>query len=77
MNDQTADLLLKEERYPNGANWPTLHFEYACPCGKGRIVYERVPGFNDQWAEIKCESCEKSYKIITGCGHLWELAPNE
>lgn len=45
MNDTTAKLLLEEEKYENGANCPTVHKEYACPCGQGTIVEARVPAF--------------------------------
>lgn len=73
MNDSTAKILVDEERYPNGANSPTRHIEYECPCGKGRIIEERVVGFGDYYASIKCKKCERKYKIVTGCGHFWEL----
>ena len=73
MNENTATLLLFEERYPKGANTPTEHREYACPCGKGRVIHERVPGFGDNDAWLECAVCEASYKVVTGCGHLWEL----
>ena len=72
-NDSTARVLLDEERYPNGANSPTRHIEYACPCGKGRIIDERVVGFGDYYAYIKCKNCTKKYEVVTGCGHIWEL----
>ena len=51
----------------------THYLEYKCPCGKGSIVEERVVGFGDYCALIKCKKCEKKYNIITGCGHFWEL----
>ena len=73
MNDRTAKVLLKEDRYPNGANSPTHHTEYACPCGKGKVIYENVPGFNDSYAWIECKTCSKKYDIEYGKGHLWEL----
>lgn len=73
LNDQTAVCLSKKEVYPNGANYPTIVTEYACGCGAGKIVTEQVPGFGDYTAEIQCEHCKKKYKLLTGCGHLWEL----
>ena len=73
MNDSTARILLEEDRYPNGANSPTRHIEYACPCGKGRIIDERVIGFGDYTARLECANCQKDYRIVTGCGHIWEL----
>ena len=57
MNDRTAKILLDEERYPRGANAPTRHIEYACPCGKGRVIEERVVGFGDYCAWLKCRRC--------------------
>ncbi len=73
MNDRTAKVLLDEERYPRGANSPTRHIEYACPCGKGRVIEERVVGFGDYCAWLKCRRCKRKYEIETGCGHIWEL----
>ena len=73
MNDRNAKVLLREDRYPKGANHPTLHIEYACPCGKGRIIDERVVGFGDYSVWFECKKCEKKYDFITGCGYIWEL----
>ena len=73
MNDKTAKLLIDKDIYPRGANSPTRHLEYECPCGKGRIIDERVVGFGDYYAYIKCRRCAKKYEIVTGCGHIWEL----
>ena len=73
INDKTAKLLLEEERYEGNANTPTIHKEYACPCGNGRIIYEEVPGFNDYFARIACPTCATKYTVIYGCGHKWEL----
>ena len=72
MNDNDAVLILKEERTPAGANRPTIHKEYLCPCGKGRIIEERVPGFDDWFATIECITCSKKYRIVMGRGHIWE-----
>ncbi len=72
-NDRTAKRLKVEDIYPEGANSLTSHAEYECPCGKGRIVYERVIGFNDYYAIIECKECREKYNIRTACGCLWEL----
>ena len=72
-NERTATVLLDEDRYPNGANFPTWHIEYACLCGQGKIVHERVSGFGDYWTKIRCEECQKKYEIRSGCGYIWEL----
>ena len=66
-NDENAELLV------DTFEGCTRHIEYKCPCGKGRIVEERVMGFGDYWAMIKCRRCKKKYEIKTGCGHIWEL----
>ena len=73
MNNRTAKLLLKEERYPDGANSPTDHKEYLCPCGQGKIVEESVPGFDDLYITIECPQCNEKYRPVYGCGYLWEL----
>lgn len=73
MNESDAKLILEEKRYTNGANVPTIHREYVCPCGQGRIVEERVPGFGDWFTRIACENCQKRYYVLEGCGHIWEL----
>lgn len=67
MNDGEAKLI---EKWVDGC---TEHMEYECPCGKGRVVEERVRGFGDYWARLKCRDCEKRYEIVTGCGYIWEL----
>ncbi len=73
LNEKTAKLILFEKRYPNGANSPTEHYEYHCPCGKGKIVYENVPGFDDSYAFFECRNCEKKYDFRYGRGYRWEL----
>ena len=73
LNDSNAKLILKEDVYPDGANVPTKRSVYECPCGKGRIVSERVPGFWDYTVYIECEACNQKYTVVTGCGHFWEL----
>ena len=72
-NDETAKVILDEDRYPDGANIPTRHIEYVCPCGKGKIINERIMGFGENYAYFECKKCEKKYEIVTGCGHYWEL----
>jgi hypothetical protein len=73
LNDQNAEILIDEERYTDGTNSPTRHTEYACPCGKGKIVYESVVGFSDFYAFFECDKCEKKYKLVTAQEHLWEI----
>ena len=73
MNNKNAVLLVEEERYPNGANSPTIHKEYRCPCGCGKIIEERVPGFDDWYAWIDCTACKEKYTLIGGQGYIWEV----
>lgn len=73
MNNRTAKLLIQKELYPNGANSPTLYYEYECPCKKGKIIEENVIGFHDYYAFIKCKNCQTKYSIITGQGYRWKL----
>ncbi len=73
MNDKTAKVLVDKNIYPNGANSPTRHIEYACPCGKGKVIEERVLGFGDYYAYLECKGCEEKYEVVTGHGHFWEL----
>lgn len=77
LNDKNAQVILDENRYPNGANSPTRHIEYTCPCGKGKIIDERVVGFGDYYAYIECKRCEKKYEVVTGMGYIWELKEKE
>ena len=72
-NDETAKKIVSKDNYPDGANSPTRHSEYVCPCGKGKIIYEHVIGFCDTYGWIECKTCEKKYYVKTGCGHFWEL----
>ena len=72
-NDETAKVILDEDGYPDGANCPTRHIEYRCPCGKGKIINERIMGFGENYAWIECKKCAKKYEIVTGCGYFWEL----
>lgn len=72
MNDRDAVLILREDRLAHGANLPTVHSEYGCPCGRGKIVEDRVPGFDDLTVYFECDDCKDKYDIILGCGHLWE-----
>ena len=44
-----------------GTNTPTCFEEYPCPCGKGRIVREFVPGFEDDFMTLECSECLKTY----------------
>jgi hypothetical protein len=73
INEKTAKLISKEERYPDGANSPTLHYVYECACGKGRVERVRVIGFHDEYTQIECRACAKRYEIRSGFGYAWEF----
>ena len=73
LNETNATVLIDEDRYPDGANFPTRHIEYLCPCRKGKIVHESVSGFDDYWTEIECKTCARKYEIRSGWGYIWEL----
>ncbi len=73
MNDKTAERIESKDIFPDGANVATSCDDYKCPCGKGKIVEERVPGFDDYSIWIDCEECRKIYRVRTGCGSIWEL----
>ena len=76
MNNDNAKLILEEWQYTNGANVPTIHKECVCPCGKGKIVEDRVPAVNDWFTQIECLTCKEKFTVIEGCGHIWELKDN-
>ncbi len=75
-NEKTAKLIKFEETYPDNANSPTNIYIYQCPCGNGTVEYGAVPGFDDRYALLHCRECSKKYKLVTGCGSLWELIPD-
>ena len=66
-------MLEEKEVYPEGANAPTRVTVYECLCKKGRIEYHCVPGFGDDWFEIRCKACEKRYTYIERCGYQWRV----
>ena len=69
-------VLEKKEYYPDGANVPTQCTVHRCLCGKGTIEFHCVPGFDDEWFEIKCLKCEKKYEpFIDRCGPQWKVYP--
>ena len=61
--------LRSRDKRPRGANCATTVTVYKCFCGFGRLVHSRVPGFDDEWFELKCRKCNKKYtSIIDWCG---------
>ena len=69
-NDSNAKKIPNQSKEPNSA---TQTITYECPCGKGRIVYENVRGFDDKYAYFECKVCDKKYTFKYGYGHFWEL----
>ena len=76
-----VDYISKEETkvisskvtYPKGANSPTYVTTYKCFCGKGKLIEERVAGFNDHFAYLKCRRCSKKYSYVDFAGSDWEV----
>ena len=48
---------------------------YACPCGKGTVVYDEddIPGNRDWYTLIKCEECTKIYEIENYLSRQWKI----
>lgn len=48
---------------------------YACPCGKGIVLYEEddIIGQRDWYTQIKCEECNKKYKIENYISRNWTI----
>lgn len=42
--------------------------EYECPCGIGRVIYEKddIPGFREKHIYCDCEDCDKQYEFYRG-----------
>ena len=38
------------------------HYEYECPCGKGKIIeeHDNIPGFREHDVYIACDECRKN-----------------
>ena len=66
-------LISSKSTYKDGANVPTYITKYKCFCGKGKIIEERIPGFDDHYAFIKCRRCSKKYSYIDFAGSEWEV----
>ncbi|MCM3180230.1 hypothetical protein [Cytobacillus horneckiae] len=42
--------------------------EYECPCGEGKVVYEKddIPGFKDSSTSCYCPNCTSKYNFSRG-----------
>ena len=64
--------------FPRKANSATIITKYRCPCGKGKIVEENTPGFDDHFVTLECKRCLKSFKsYIDIIGDDFKLYPIE
>ena len=71
---EKTKMLSRKDKYPKGANYPTVITKYKCFCGRGRIIEEDVRGFNDHFITIKCRRCLKKYQsFIDICGNKWKV----
>ena len=70
---QPTEKLDRREDLPKGANVATRVTAYKCLCGKGRIEYHIVPGFDDDYFVIKCPACSKKIRYMTWSGYDWKI----
>lgn len=61
--------LSTEEVTPEGANVPTIVTRYRCPCRKGTIANERIPGFGEDYFVIECPVCDEKYGYVERVGY--------
>ena len=61
--------LSTEEITPEGANVPTLVSRYRCPCRKGTVTNERIPGFGEDYFVIDCPVCDEKYGYVERVGY--------
>ncbi|MDN4605903.1 hypothetical protein [Sporosarcina highlanderae] len=42
--------------------------EYSCPCGKGKVFYEKddIPGYRDKSIYSNCDTCNEKYDFGRG-----------
>ncbi|WP_313184231.1 hypothetical protein [Lacrimispora sp.] len=53
------------------------HFEYECPCGKGKILEEHnfIPDFEEHVVNIHCSDCCDKYELNTDLGiRSWNIS---
>ena len=46
----------------------TIENEFECPCGKGRVSYEKedTPGFRESYISCSCPDCDGKYDFFNG-----------
>ena len=71
-------LIRAYEKYPRGANSPTIIKKYKCPCGRGKIIEQNTIGFNDHFVTLNCRRCLKTYQpFVDICGDSFELSSKD
>ena len=61
--------LSTEEIFREGANVPTIVTRYRCPCRRGTIANERIPGFGEDYFVIECPRCDEKYGYVERVGY--------
>ncbi len=74
--------LIKKETYemPDREKGYTLHKEFKCPCGKGKIIeeHDEIVGFREHAVWMDCPECKDKYRFDVSQGvYNWELEPEE
>ena len=63
---------IKDKKIKSGDIYETNSI-YKCPCGRGKIIETRLPGF-EFYITLKCRRCEKTYHpIVDLLGSEWIL----
>lgn len=46
----------------------TINITYECPCGKGKVYYEKedTPGFRESSIATDCNECREKYQFSKG-----------
>lgn len=46
----------------------TINITYECPCGKGKVFYEKedTPGFRESSIDTNCDECREKYEFHRG-----------
>ena len=61
--------LSTEEIFQEDANVPTIVTRYRCPCRRGTIANERIPGFGEDYFVIECPRCDEKYGYVERVGY--------
>lgn len=64
--------LIKSDSHEHGGygagSGEEIRIEYKCPCGNGRVVYEKddIPGFKESFTYCYCKECDEKYDFHRG-----------